>query len=160
MIKNKQKLILLSTLGFCLSLNAQNGSLSTGGDIANSSGSIAYSIGQPFYQIATNGNEISQEGLQQAFEISQTLSKKEIDLNLELSAFPNPIINELQIKIDVSLYSSLTYAFYSATGKLIQKGKINSNTTLLNTQLLKTGVYLLNIIDKSQSIKTFKILKK
>lgn len=160
MKKNKHKLVFLITLGICLGLNAQNGIVSSGGEVTNSSGSVAYSIGQPFYSTITNGNVTVQEGLQQVFEISQTLSIKDVNLKLELIAFPNPTTDVLNINTDVNNYKNLSYKFYNVSGQTINEGIMKSNKTSLATNNLDTGVYFLNILENNQLIKTFKILKK
>jgi hypothetical protein len=99
------------------------------------------------------------QGVQQAFEI-QTLSGINFDkINLSFSVYPNPTVDLLTLNVGNFNYSNTTYQLFDLTGKLLLDKKITANVTTISMQLYPQAIYLLNVIDNKNSIKTFKIIK-
>ena len=90
---------LLLSIGL-LQLQAQNNSVTAGGDASGSGGSISYSIGQVDYIQATGSGGTANQGVQQPIEI-YVLGNDEFS-NIELSAviFPNPTSNYVTLSIN------------------------------------------------------------
>ena len=144
---------------FC-NVYAQNNTITTGADVANTNGSISYSIGQIDYLSSDNGSIFINQGIQQPFEIV-TLSGNEI-LNISISAqvYPNPTANNLIISLQNYNYENLTYKLFDIRGREIIKGIISNSETIVNMQPFASATYVLKISKKNKEIKSFKILKK
>lgn len=62
----------------------------------------------------------------------------------EFLIYPNPVNEYFMIKTD--RFAGGTYALYDATGRLVKKGLLNSNQTIVSTNKLTKGVYTLHLI--------------
>ena len=144
---------------FC-NVYAQNNTITTGADAANTNGSISYSIGQIDYVSSGNASTFINQGLQQPFEIV-TLSGNEI-LNITISAqvYPNPTVNNLIISLQNYNYENLTYKLFDIRGREIINGTISNSETIVNMQPYASDTYILKLSNKNKEIKSFKILKK
>ena len=144
---------------FC-NVYAQKNTITTGADVANTNGSISYSIGQIDYISSGNASTFINQGLQQPFEIV-TLSGNEI-LNITISAqvYPNPTVNNLIISLQNYNYENLTYKLFDIRGREIINGTISNSETIVNMQPYASDTYILKLSNKNKEIKSFKILKK
>ena len=79
-----------------------------------------------------------------------------------ISIFPNPVSNELNISFKNKNNSEYTFEVYSINGKLIQADK-NTNAfgsvKKLDVSNLSSGFYLLKVINENQS-SVIKFVKK
>ena len=75
------------------------------------------------------------------------------DGSLAITVFPNPVVNELHIDVELSSYAA--YSIISTDGTTLKSGKYEDN---INVADLATGLYVLTIQDYSgiQSTKFFK----
>lgn len=76
--------------------------------------------------------------------------------NLALQAFPNPTSSSFQLIIPNHLLNS-NYVITNVVGEVVQTGKLSALNTLLNTDNLSKGVYLLSVVNKSRN--TIRIVK-
>lgn len=72
----------------------------------------------------------------------------EID-QINVNVFPNPSSDYLNISIRKN--GSYTYVMYSAQGKAVNEGILNSSVTKVNTDNLIDGIYFLIVTDVSNS---------
>ena len=162
MKKNKLKLVVFALLVFGLSnLQAQETITTSGGEASGSGGTVSYTIGQVFYttQTGTNGNAVAQ-GVQQPYEISVVIGIPEAKgINLEVSAYPNPTTNYLQLKVNSEKLESLTYQLYDMQGKLLQNKKLTAKQTQIDMSTYVTSTYFVKVLDNNKEIKVFKIIK-
>jgi hypothetical protein len=79
---------------------------------------------------------------------------KELE-KLELTYFPNPVIDRLQIKAE-SMIEEVT--IINAVGQQVLVSKTNSNDVTLDLSRIPSGIYLVNV-KIGNSIGTFEILK-
>ena len=86
---------------------------------------------------------------------------KNIDDQTKISIFPNPVANDLNIRIP-SLVSNDNWNYHltTAEGRIIQEGKVAMETTTLNLNGLSTGLYLLYLRNKNNKILSHKVIKK
>ena len=158
-IKN-QSLVLL--LFFALSnLQAQETITPTGGEANGSGGSASYTVGQIAYttKVGTNGNSVS-EGVQQAYEISVVTSIPEAkDINLSVSAYPNPTTNYLTVKVENYETTNLQFQIFDINGRILQTTKATGQETKIETNNLLPANYFVKILDNKKEIKVFKIIK-
>jgi len=162
MKKNKLKLGVVALLFLGLSnLQAQQATTTAGGEASGSGGSASYTVGQVVYtsNVGTNGNSVT-EGVQQPYEISVVTGIKEAkDINLSVSAYPNPTTNYLTVKVENYETTHLQYQVFDINGNLLQKIKCTGNQTSINIQDYPAANYFVKVLDSEKAIKTFKIIK-
>ena len=162
-MKHKRlKLSALLFLGLGLTgLQAQTSVNATGGNASGSGGSASYSVGQLAYTTNTGTNGSVSEGVQQAFEISVVTGIEEAkDIFLNVSAYPNPTTDYLELKVENLQLSELSYKLYDISGKIYQNKEIGNCITKIEMQNLPQGIYFIKVIDtKNKEFKTFKIIK-
>ena len=159
--------VLLFGLGLT-GLQAQTSIHATGGDASGSGGSVSYSVGQLVYTTNTGTNGSVAEGVQQPYEISVVTGLEEAkDINLSVTAYPNPTTDYLQLKVDASTtlsIQSMSYQLYDMNGKLLQNEKITGKQTRIVMSNLVPAIYFVKVVKTNhdlpqQEVKTFKIIK-
>ena len=162
-MKHKRlKLSALLFLGLGLTgLQAQTSVNATGGNASGSGGSASYSVGQLANTTNTGTNGPVSEGVQQPFEISVVTGIEEAkDIFLNVSAYPNPTTDYLELKVENLQLSELSYKLYDISGKVYQNKEIGNSITKIEMQNLPQGIYFIKVIDtKNKEFKTFKIIK-
>ena len=88
----------LAIFFFIIQANAQTSANTAGGDATGPGGSVAYSVGQPFYITYTGANGTVAQGVQQTYQIF-SLGINQSELNISLAVFPNPTYDNLNIEI-------------------------------------------------------------
>ena len=156
----KLSAVLLLGLGLT-GLQAQTSVNATDGDVSGSGGSVSYSVGQVVYTTNTGTNGSVSEGVQQPFEISVVTGIEEAkDIFLNVSAYPNPTTDYLELKVENLQLSELSYKLYDISGKVYQNKEIGNSITKIEMQNLPQGIYFIKVIDtKNKEFKTFKIIK-
>ncbi len=81
---------------------------------------------------------------------------KEISSKNMFSVFPNPAKNVINVRADITLLGS-AYMVYDNRGKIILKGKITSENTIIELGGLSEGVYLFRVGEGLKQ--TFKVIK-
>ena len=155
---NKKTLLFTLFIGSMGLFSAQSSTISTGGTLTGS-GKADYSIGIPLYSPASGIGGTASSGNQQVYEISSTLGTDNHYIQLEMSVYPNPTADNINLKIE-QLEKGYEYTFYNATGHLLKKQNIREKTTQIDASTLPKGIYLLSVKKDNQIIKTFKIIKK
>ncbi len=69
---------------------AQQAVPASGGDAVGSGGSSSYTVGQVLYTTNSGANGSVAQGIQQPYEISTLVGLEVTEINLKLSAYPNP----------------------------------------------------------------------
>ncbi len=159
----KLKLSTLLLLGLGLIGQAQETVPATGGNASGSGGSASYSIGQMVYTTNTGTNGSVAQGVQQPYEISVITGIEEAKgISLNCSAYPNPTIEFITLKVDASATLSiqlLSYQLYDISGKLLENKKIEGNETSIVMSNLVPASYFVKVIQGNKEVKTFKIIK-
>ena len=144
-------------------LKAQETIPATGGNATGSGGTINYTVGQLVYTTNTGTTGSVAQGVQQPYEISVVSGVDETEnINLILSAYPNPTTDFLTLKIDASStlsIQSMSHQLYDISGKLLESKKIEGNETSIDMKNLVPAIYFLKVIQGSKELKTFKIIK-
>ncbi len=152
-------LSLMAILSMTL-LTAQETIPSSGGDATGSGGSVSFTIGQTFFSVYSHDSGTVTEGVQQPYEIFIVTSIDEIaGIELEMSAYPNPVNDMLNLKVEESFSEGLSWQLYNLSGALLDSGKITSSITGISMQNKVSSVYFLRVIKNNTEIKTFKIIK-
>lgn len=168
-MRNKQKKLFLIFSVFILSCYTHQAiaqaNLSTvpatGGDATGSGGTSSYSVGQVVYITNTGSNGSIAQGVQQPYEITVVTNLDEAAIiQLELSAYPNPAVDFLNLNIGEFEKNNLSYQLYNVAGKLLENKKIEQRLTKINMEKLPKAIYFVKVTRNKTSIKTFKIIKK
>ncbi|CAM3527414.1 T9SS type A sorting domain-containing protein [Flavobacterium chungbukense] len=154
-------ILLLSIFFFVGKAYSQENIVATGGKGTGTGGTSSYSIGQIADLRLQGSGGSGQEGIQQPYEIA-TLGIDEFkEINLTVTAYPNPTVDVLNLNITNDKLDNLAYDLFDINGKIVSKtSKIIASETTLNMHGLSQGVYFLRINSNSKTIKTFKIIKK
>jgi hypothetical protein len=152
-------IVLITTFYFSISLHAQEGFSTSGGQALGTAGSSSYTVGQAVYDTYTGSTGSVAQGIQQTYDIVALLGAEISAIKLELVAYPNPIQETLTLKINNYQNESLTYQLYDLQGKLWDSQPVKEVQIQLDMNDLAAGTYLLSIQDEELLIKTFRIIK-
>jgi len=155
----KKTSLLLSVLLATQLLCSQEAITVSAGEAAGSGGSVSYTVGQVFYTTNTAATGGVSQGVQHPFEF-QTLSNPELTtVKVTAVTYPNPTKDFIILKItDRTLYN-LRYTLFDVNGKSIVSDAITASSTAIQMKHLAIGAYVLKVIQKNKSLKSFKILK-
>ena len=159
--KIKKSFIILIMLSlFCLNLlQAQESVNTSGGDVSELEGSIAFTIGQVIYTTHMGASGSVACGIQSPFE-SYPSGINELTMSISLLTFPNPTTDNLTLAISGIDKIRFTYQIFDLQGKLLENGHIKSQRTKIEMSNLDLGTYILRVVDqKNKFIRTFKIVK-
>ena len=131
----------------------------SGGEASGSGGSSSYTVGQIVYTTPNGANGSMAQGIQQAYEVLVVVGIEITSIQLEMTVFPNPTINNLQLKIDSELLDGLTFQLIDLQGKVIEDRGLFANQTTINMETLPAAIYFLHVKSNSDVVKTFKIIK-
>jgi len=158
-MKHKKMITVLTFLIGVVVLHAQEVVLASGGQVTGIGGTVSYSLGQVVYNTQSGTNGTESQGVQQPYEIMISLGVKEKNSNLELSIFPNPAINSVNIKVNQSILDNMSYQLYDMQGRLLKKQKLTSLNTILNVEHLPSATYFIQVMNNQKTIRIFKIIK-
>lgn len=161
MTKNKSRpvAILMAGLLWASFAQAQESANSAGGDATGSGGSVAYSVGQVVYTSNTGSSGTIVQGVQHAYEIF-TVGIKETDLNISLTAFPNPSTENLTLQISDYNNEKFSYQLFDMQGKQLSNGQVTAQQTQINMNGLPSATYFINVVNhENKKFQSFKIIK-
>jgi hypothetical protein len=140
--------------------NAQVAITTAGGSSSGSMGSVSYTIGQVVYSSSLTSSGNITAGVQQPYEITMITEIKEAkDIELFISAFPNPTFDNVTLKIDNYTFEKLICNLTDINGKQLISLKIINKETSVKLTNLKPSTYFMKILDNNKEIKVFKIIK-
>lgn len=158
-MKSKKSIVSFMAIVGLSSAYAQESVNASGGNATGSGGTISYSVGQVAYTSNSSNTGSVAQGVQHAYEIF-TLGVEETALNISLTAFPNPTMENLTLQISDFNNEKLSYQLYDMQGKQLIQGEVIANKTEINTSSLPTASYFIDIVNQENKIvKSFKIIK-
>lgn len=91
-----------------------------------------------------------------------TLSNPQLVENKKIRAFPNPVINELNIMLNGINSKKGILQVYDVSGRMISNEtfKNNGNTIQYNTSSLNSGVYFIKLLFENEKPKALKFIKR
>lgn len=161
MTKNKSRPIALLAAGLLWAsfAQAQESTNASGGDATGTGGTASYSVGQVVYTTNTGSTGSVAQGVQHAYEIF-TVGIKETELNISLTAFPNPTTENLTLQISDYNNEKLSYQLFDMQGKQLSNGQITAQQTQINMNSLPTATYFVNVVNQeNKKVQSFKIIK-
>ncbi|HAM99178.1 MAG TPA: hypothetical protein DCQ26_11275 [Marinilabiliales bacterium] len=142
-------------------IQAQESVPAAGSNASGSGGSVSYSIGQMVYTTNPGTNGSVAQGVQQPFEISVLTGIGQAkEINLMLSAYPNPTAESVKLEIEDGNPEGFGYQLYDINGKLLESKKVVSNKTDIAMSSLLPATYFIKVTKGNEEIKVFKIIKK
>ncbi|PXY39013.1 T9SS C-terminal target domain-containing protein [Flavobacterium cheongpyeongense] len=159
---NQQTFFILFITGISfLSSYSQESVVVAGGSATGAGGTSSYSIGQTVYTTLAGADGYVLQGIQQPYEIITLGNNEFTDINLIMTAYPNPAIDVFNLVVAADKWNELSYNLFDISGKIVSKNlKITSSETSVSMQGLNQGIYFLAINNGNKTIKTFKIIKK
>jgi hypothetical protein len=152
----------LSTLFLLASLvesQAQESINASGAELSGNTGTISYSIGQVVYNTYSMPGASFAEGVQQPYEISTVNGIDIPEIVLQMSTYPNPTTDYLNLSIGNYNHEKLTLQLFDVAGKLLLDQTITEPNTVIDMNRFTMATYYLTITDSQKPIKTFKIIK-
>ena len=154
-----KKIIALIIFGCSIiSIQAQQTTVSAGGDASGIGGTFSYSIGQVVYTYNYGTDVIVAQGVQQPFEIS-ILGLDNYHINLVMQTFPNPTKDYLVLNVHALDLSNMIFQLYDVNGRLIETRTMFSPIETICMMNLPSSVYVLKVINNNKEVKSFKIIK-
>jgi opacity protein-like surface antigen len=159
-MKSKKSIVSFMAIVGLSSAYAQESVNASGGNATGSGGTISYSVGQVAYTSNSSNTGSVAQGVQHAYEIF-TLGVEETALNISLTAFPNPTMENLTLQITDFNNEKLSYQLYDMQGKQLIQGEVIANKTEINTSSLPPATYFINVVNQeNKTVQSFKIVKK
>ena len=131
----------------------------SGAELSGNNGTISYSIGQVVFHTNSVSGTSFAEGVQQPYEIS-TISGIDIpEIVLQMSTYPNPTTDYLNLSIRNYSQEKLTLQLFDVAGKLLLEEIISEPNTVVDMNRFAMATYYLKVTNNQKPIKTFKIIK-
>lgn len=144
----------------CAISHAQQAVSTAGGQATGAGGTVSYTIGQLDYITVTGSAGLAMEGVQVPYEVLiPTGIERYTEISLGFLAYPNPVNDLLNLRIQRESLDNLSYRLLDADGKTLQVGSIENAETGISFQERLPNTYFLLIFENNQEIKTFKIIK-
>ena len=153
---SKKVIICAAALLFCTAAaNAQTAVATAGGE----AGTVSFTIGQPFVEVATSSQGSVTPGVQQAYVIATVdVGVADLAAAIELSAYPNPVTDRLTLSAATD-NASLRYTLTDNNGRTLATDEIADALTEIDMAQYVPAVYFLRVDDGKNMVKTFKIIK-
>ncbi len=140
---------LILTLALAPAAIAQQVIAGGGGDHANSTGRITYTIGEPVIATASTGGHTLTQGFQQPWAGISTLVDDEVDPLIGINVYPNPVRHVLYIDAPFGANAD-RFVLYDAVGRQVTDGRITGTETQLDMQPYASGGYILRVISANE----------
>jgi hypothetical protein len=150
-----KKALVLPALLITITASAQEVVSTQGDSYSNANGSIDFTIGEVIINTVNEGtNDITQGFHQTNWNFVELEDHAPA---FEVSIFPNPTEDVLNIRTDK--FENISYALYDQQGKLVLKDMLSGALSPIVVNQLAPGSYSLTLYDKTQTLKTFKLIK-
>ncbi|MDX9848104.1 MAG: T9SS type A sorting domain-containing protein [Tenuifilaceae bacterium] len=154
-----RRFVIAYTLLLCLSIVAksQEAVVSGGNYHSNSSGSISWSLGELAIHTLKSGENIITQGFQQT-RLAVTSVKEISELTVLITAYPNPTSDHVYLKVEDEA-ENLHFEVYNTTGKLLRRGRIETNPVQIPFNDQSSAVYFIRVLQGNIPVKTFRVVK-
>lgn len=150
-----KKLLLLSLISPILCF-AQEVVSSSGDYFSNSNGSISFTVGEVAIETITTGSNAITQGFHQTN--LGVLSVGDIEDDLAIKVFPNPVSELLQVTL--TNYTDKSYRLFDITGRLVTQKTFKKQQSEINLSPYVSGIYILALYDENNKrINTYRIIK-
>ena len=139
-------------------LSAQSDVVPVGGTATGSGGTVTYTVGQIAVQTYSNGTFTISEGVQQPYEIQTIGIDNYPGITLNALLYPNPTLGNVQLTMNNEQLEGEVKVF-DMNGKFLFSKRIERQNTEIPMSDLAAGTYFVNVLDGTQVLKTFKVVK-
>ena len=139
---------------------AQQGTVSAGGDATGSGGSASYSTGLVTYTTLTGTGGIATGGIQQPYEIYVLGTDDFESIRLSVMVYPNPTASRINLSFESLPDANTRFELFDLNGKLLQEQKVTLTETQIDMAHLPSTMYFLKVYAGNKTVKNFKILKR
>lgn len=163
-MKTKKVLFLPALILISLTLSAQSVSpsvVATSGGHAQGEGlTISWTLGEMVIETFQNDNNdlILTQGFHQT-DIVITSVYEAKSLDIQISAFPNPVKEQLTVSVQEGAADSIQFGLIDLQGNLLLEGELEGRETNIDLATFRSGVYFLTLTIKGEQVKTFRIIK-
>ena len=128
---------------------------------ANWNSAYPYVVGPTFYGVWANRKVTSITETTTPYTPTTSISENELN-QLNISVFPNPANDLLVIQVGNLVKYDLEVQLFDITGKLINKSRINTGSTIayFDTQTLYDGIYIIKVSNGEMQTTKKIIIKK
>lgn len=141
---------------FCAAAaNAQTAVATAGGE----AGTVSFTVGQPFVEVAESDAGSFTPGVQQAYAITVVDGIDNEQISLEAEVYPNPVVDRLTLRVADADNVALRYTLTDNNGRILETADIAEVQTAIDMARYVQGVYFLRVDDGNAVVKTFKIVK-
>lgn len=144
---------------YLVSTTAQNSIVSAGGSNASTNGSVSYSVGQPSYIYFQSLTGDVSEGVQQPYEIFTEATDRPSLSGFKCFAYPNPVTDQLIIRINEQNSDHLSYQLSDMAGIVIASGTLFFGENQVSVGYLKPATYSFLISNRDKKLKSFQLIK-
>ena len=132
---------------------------SSGSTYQSSGGTMSFTLGQLIDDENNSSNLNIAQGVQQVYSNETSLHTENIESQIFIATYPNPVVNHFYIKVkDVNL-NTYSYKLFDLNGRLLSAAELRTNETKVSSNSLQQAVYILNIFKDQSLVETVKILK-
>jgi hypothetical protein len=150
-------------------LNAQSSMVATGGELTGSGGSASISVGQVNYQSVSGSNASSLGGVQQAFELFEIKSWKDVPywnepnepglpILVDLTLFPNPTPRSITVRVTDYQGEVLNYRILDIVGREMANGIIAQPEVTIDMEGLPAATYFMEV-KQGERASVYKLIK-
>ena len=154
----KKTLLFTGQILFCAFVTQAQEVISPQGEsYSNSSGEVEFTIGETVISTFENGTN----GITQGFHQSNLIisSIKDFTPNMDISIYPNPVMNQLTIKL-TDIKEGYHFDMVDMNGKLVKSNPIKNLENQVDLTALAAGVYMLILKDEQgNNLKTYQLHK-
>ncbi len=150
-------------------LNAQSSMVATGGELTGSGGTASISVGQVHYESFTGNNGASLGGVQQAFELFEIKTWKDVPywnepndpglpIMVNLILFPNPTPRSITVRVTEYQNDVLNYRILDMVGREMSNGIISQSEVTIDMEELPAATYFMEVIQGDRA-SVYKLIK-
>lgn len=158
-MKKRLFIFVILNLLFC-SLFAQESTLSAGGDTITPSGSVSYSVGQLATKTEKSIDNTVYQGVQTPYEISIITGAEEVQVDISVSVYPNPMTDVIQLTINEANFENYSCQVYNVQSKKIYAHEVDASVTKIDLSAFPPSTYYLKVMQNEQVAKTYKLIKR
>ena len=150
-----KKLLLIGSFSVALISFGQEVISSQGDSYTSASGSIDFTIGETVIEtVGDASNDLTQGFHQTNWNF---VGIDDFDPSFEVKVYPNPV--DEYLIVTTAEHQHKTYELYDANGKIIKRGQLAGEETMIDTRTLLPASYSIRIKDEQVDLKTIKLIK-
>ncbi|MEP2023318.1 MAG: T9SS type A sorting domain-containing protein [Reichenbachiella sp.] len=142
-------------------VSGQQAFLSASGEASTSSGSVSYGIGQLITTSSNGPGGSAGAGVLQSYDVEVILgaAQENIQLDIQLSTFPNPVIDFLTVQMQ-GKEERLDVNLFDMNGTLLKSTSLENNQATIPMRDLAEAIYILEVSRRMKRLKSFRIIKR